>query len=157
MKYTNLPVYLITDVQALNCGEFAIIIAITLVLAIALVLALTRKITAVFQASEKYNIYSRYVGKYVIVRSSNEGINAGRVEDADETGIILSDARRMWYHKPKDIRTSWYEGVAQSGLSDDSKVSAPVIAKAIVEKYSITVCSEEAEFSIVNHPSYEQN
>lgn len=122
-----------------------------------LTIAQAREIAAIFQASEKSTMYSRYVGKYVIVRSSNEGINAGRVKDADETGIILNDARRIWYHKPRDRKTSWYEGVAQSGLSDDSKASIAVNEKAIVEKYSITVCTEDAEFSIINHPSHEQN
>jgi Tfp pilus assembly protein PilP len=61
-----------------------------------LTIAQAREIAAIFQASEKPNMYSRYVGKYVIVRSSNEGINAGRVKDVDETGIILNDARRIW-------------------------------------------------------------
>ncbi len=88
-----------------------------------------------------------FIGKYVIVRSRNEGINAGKVLQLDETGVILEDARRLYYHKPANKELSWYEGVALEGLSKDSKVGAEV-TKLIVEDYSITVCTKEAEKSI---------
>jgi len=103
------------------------------------------------------NKLTRYVGKYVIVRSRNEGINAGEVLEYDETGIILKEARRLWYHKPNDKKTAWYEGVSVSGLSKDSKISCKVSEKAIVEEYSITLCSEKAELSIKEKESHEQN
>jgi hypothetical protein len=103
------------------------------------------------------DLLSGYTGKYVIVRSRNEGINAGVVKAADETGIVLTDARRIWYHKPKDRTTSWYEGVAMTGLSDDSKISVAVEEKAIIEDYSITVCTKSAAKSIQNHKAHEQN
>ena len=90
---------------------------------------------------------SQFVGKYVIVRSRNEGINAGKVLELDETGVILEDARRLYYHKPANKELSWYEGVALGGLSKDSKVGAEV-TKIIVEDYSITVCTKDAEKSI---------
>ena len=97
------------------------------------------------------------VGKYVIVRSRNEGINAGFVKALDGTGIILSDARRIWYHKPENKNMAWYEGVAESGLSSDSKVSVAVSEKAIVEDYSITICTEVGKSSISGHKAHEQN
>lgn len=99
--------------------------------------------------TEKPNdgIGARFIGKYVIVRSRNEGINAGKVIELDDTGIILEDARRLYYHKPAAKELSWYEGVALEGLSNDSKVGAAV-TKLIVEDYSITVCSKDAEKSI---------
>lgn len=83
-------------------------------------------------------IASTMIGKYVIVRSRNEGINVGQVELADETGVILINARRLYYHRPKDTSLSWYEGVAMSGISDNSKVSGTVIKKIIIEDYSMT-------------------
>ena len=89
------------------------------------------------------------VGKNVIVRTQNEGINIGTVVSADSTGVILKNARRIWYHKPADKTLSWYEGVAISGLSDDSKVSPTVDIKIIVEDYSMTVVSEDAYKSIM--------
>lgn len=106
---------------------------------------------------EKVPFLSEYVGKYVIVRSRNEGINAGFVKSLDETGIILKEARRIWYHKPKDKSVSWYEGVANTGLSNDSKISTIVLEKIIVEDYSITLCTDVAKDSIVKHQSHEQN
>ena len=88
------------------------------------------------------------VGKYVIVRSRNEGINAGYVQMADHTGVVLKRARRLWHHKPAIKTESWYEGVANHGLSKDSRVSAAVERKVIVEDYSMTICTDEARQSI---------
>lgn len=93
------------------------------------------------------NITSSLIGEYVIIRSRSEGINAGYLVEADETGCVLRDSRRLWYHKPKN-NESWYEGVALYGLSDDSKISVAVDRKIIIEDYSITKCTEEARLSI---------
>ena len=117
-----------------------------------------REIQEMFNAKnesvkESVSMLSKYIGKYVIVRTRNEGINAGYVKDLDSTGIILKDARRIYYHKPKDKSTSWYEGVSLSGLSSDSKVSAPTIEKGIIEDYSITLCSKISEENIIKHPT----
>ena len=95
----------------------------------------------------KPNLLDRYIGKYVICRSRNEGVNAGKVIALDETGVILEDARRLYYHKPINKDVSWYEGVAKTGLDEDSKVGTPV-EKVIIEDYSLTVCTSEAEKSI---------
>ena len=105
---------------------------------------------------ESSAIHSRYIGKYVIVRSRNEGINAGEVVMADETGIVLKDARRVWYHRPAD-ETAWYEGVANSGLRNDSKISAAVAEKAIIEDYSVILCRSSAEESIRGFKAYAQS
>lgn len=115
-----------------------------------------KQLANMFSKTESSNILSDVVGKYVIVRSRNEGINAGVVKAADETGVILTEARRIWYHKPKDKKLSWYEGVAKTGLSSDSKVSGSVEQKAIIENYSITFCSKEAETSIREITTHEQ-
>jgi hypothetical protein len=101
------------------------------------------------------SLFSSVIGKYVIVRSRNEGINAGTLKLADETGCVLSDARRIWYHKPKDNKTAWYEGVADNGLHSDSKISCEVKEKYIIEDYSVTVCTDEAAKSIKEKISHE--
>lgn len=103
------------------------------------------------------SVASRMIGKKVIVRSRNEGINAGVVIMADETGVELKDCRRIWYHKPKDKALSWYEGVAVTGLSDDSKVSGTVSQKIIIEDYSMTKCTDEAFISIMEKTPNAQN
>jgi hypothetical protein len=91
---------------------------------------------------------STLIGKTVIVRSRNEGVNAGIVVLADHTGITLTGCRRMWYHKPKNKNVSWYEGVAETGISPDSKVSCTT-DKTIVEAYSVTICKNDAYKSIM--------
>lgn len=94
------------------------------------------------------SIVKNWVGKFVLVRSRNEGLNAGTVVAADSTGVVLENARRLWYHRPKDAKLSWYEGVAVSGLSKDSSVSCSV-DKIICEDYSLTACTPEAQESIL--------
>ena len=94
-------------------------------------------------------IASRMIGKPVLVRSRNEGINAGIVVLADETGVELRYCRRLYYHRPKDKNLSWYEGVAESGIDKDSKVSGTVDTKVIIEDYSMTKCTKEAFQSIM--------
>lgn len=96
------------------------------------------------------------IGKYVIVRSRNEGVNCGFVENYNKTGIALSQARRLWYHEPKDKSMAWYEGVAQSGLSENSKLSTPVIMKIIMEDYSITLCTDIAIESLQSYKDHGQ-
>lgn len=102
-------------------------------------------------------VASRMIGKNVIVRSRNEGINAGTVVVADNTGVELKNCRRIWYHKPKDKALSWYEGVAVTGLSEDSKVSGTVSVKIIIEDYSMTECSLGAFESIMEKTPNAQN
>ena len=100
--------------------------------------------------------HKNFIGKYVLVRSSIEGINAGYVVASERGAIHLTDARRLWYHAPKDKTMSWYEGVALTGLRDDARVSPPV-EKLIVEDYSVTVCTSEAEESIRSAPNNKQS
>jgi len=105
--------------------------------------------------SQKNDIHARYTGKYVIVRSRNEGVNFGKVVQCDETGIVIKEARRLYYHKPAESNVSWYEGVSLTGLHSDSKISPSVKEKFICEDYSITICNEKAIESLKNHPSNE--
>jgi len=105
----------------------------------------------------KKSIANRAIGKKVIVRSRNEGINAGEVVLADETGIELKNCRRLWYHKPLDTSVSWYEGVAMTGISSDSKISDTVTTKIIIEDYSVIECTDEAYQTIFNLKSNVQS
>lgn len=107
--------------------------------------------------SDSDSLANSMAGQFVIVRTRNEGINAGTVEAADETGVILKDCRRIYYHRPKDTSLSWYEGVAVSGLSDNSKVSGTTPRKVIIENYSMTSCTAEAQKSIMEHKPNAQN
>ena len=103
------------------------------------------------------SIAQRLVGKGVIVRSRNEGVNCGTVVCADETGIELKNCRRLYYHKPENKSLSWYEGVAMTGLGEGSKVSGTVASKTIIEDYSATLCTEGAYRSIMEWPTNAQS
>lgn len=92
------------------------------------------------------------IGKWAIIRSRNEGINFGLVAEADETGIVLKDARRLWRPISPVGQPSWYEGVAKVGLQDNGKISTVVDTKIILEDYSITLCSQQAIDNIRNYP-----
>lgn len=107
--------------------------------------------------SKSSGVASALIGKYVIVRSRNEGINAGEVIDADETGIILKNARRLWSHIPASAKECWYEGVANHGLAEGSKVSGVTMEKTIIESYSATLCSDTARSSIEGMKPHEQS
>ena len=102
-------------------------------------------------------IASTMIGEKVIVRSYNEGVNCGIVELADDTGVVLVNCRRLYYHKPKDKNTSWYEGVAMTGIGEGSKVSLTVNKKVIIEKYSMTLCTDESYKSIMGLKPNGQN
>ena len=106
-------------------------------------------------SSETAGVAQAMIGKYALVRSRNEGINAGIVIMADGTGVYLKDARRLWYHKPAS-KASWYEGVARDGLCDESKCSI-ARNKVIVEDYSIVECSDVARKSIEEAKDHEQS
>lgn len=105
--------------------------------------------------NQAVDLYSKYIGKYVICRSRNEGINAGVVVELDDTAVIINDARRLHYHRPIDKSMCWYEGVSISGLSENSKISPPT-EKLIVEDYSLTICTPKAKKSIVGLKNTEQ-
>ena len=120
-----------------------------------------REIAATFpalfgKAEAASSITAGMVGQYVIVRSRNEGVNAGYVEAADSTGVVLRNARRLWYHKPAEQSESWYEGVANHGLAEGCKISGTVDRKIIIEDYSLTTCSEKARQSIEGYKSHAQ-
>jgi len=103
------------------------------------------------------SVASLSIGEKVIVRSRNEGINVGTVKMADETGVILTNARRIYYHKPLDVKLSWYEGVAMSGISHDSKISGTVSEKTIIEDYSMTKVTESAYKNMMEFTPNEQS
>lgn len=103
------------------------------------------------------SIHDRYIGKWVICRSVNEGINFGKVVMADETGVVLSEAQRLWSHSPLDKDYSWYEGVSLIGLSSDSRISHAAIEKLICEDYSLTLCDEKCINSIKDHQPNKQS
>jgi hypothetical protein len=108
-----------------------------------------KELASLFGNQQTESLHKTFVGKYVICRSRNEGLNAGVVLAADSTAVILKDCRRLWYHKPLKEGACWYEAIANSGISPESKVSEPTQdPKLICEDYSLTGCTPEAEETI---------
>jgi len=110
--------------------------------------------------SAKNSILSGFIGKYCIVRSRSEGINFGKVVLADRTGVVINSARRIWRPVTENGKPSWYEGVAVVGLDLDAgrgSISVAVEKKAIIENYSLTLCSEKAVEVLINAPSNKTN
>ena len=104
--------------------------------------------------TQKTNAIEQAIGKYVICRSRNEGVNAGILIAADDTGCHLKNVRRLRTHKP--VKGAWYEGVALTGLDyANSTISAAAPEKYIIEDYSLTVCTSNAAESIKGAPDYE--
>ena len=106
--------------------------------------------------SDDSSIATNYIGRFVLTRSRNKGICAGTVVAADKTGVQLENCRRLWYHKPANKDLSWYEGVAISGLSQDSKVSAITEGVLIIENYEMILTTAEAKKSIMEFKSHAQ-
>jgi hypothetical protein len=100
-------------------------------------------------------IYSKYVGKYVLCRTRNEGINFGKVKEASDSAVILEEAQRLHYFKPAIASESWYEGVSAHGITSDSRISMKS-EKLIKEDYSLTLCTAVAISSIQSAPTHEQ-
>lgn len=91
--------------------------------------------------------FKQVQGRYVLARTRNSGVIFGKVVEADYGYLHLVEARRLWRHISKDTSQSWYEGVANSGLGDNSRVSAEV-ERFIVEDYELIPCSNAAIESI---------
>lgn len=95
-------------------------------------------------------------GRYVIVRCHDAGVHAGVLEAYNGRECVLTDARRMWYHRPAVETSSWYEGVANHGLAPDSKLSGTVARRHLTENCDIVLCTPVAEASIRAHPEHAQ-
>ncbi|MCU7888909.1 MAG: hypothetical protein KZQ59_12345 [Candidatus Thiodiazotropha sp. (ex Lucinoma aequizonata)] len=113
-------------------------------------------IDVVPHATTSETLTDAFEDKWVIIRSRNEGVNFGRLAYADENTVVITWARRLWFYRPEDTDESWYEGVANTGVSADSKLSPSVEMKAIVEPYSITLCTTKASENLQTHPSHKQ-
>ena len=105
------------------------------------------QVSPVINVEDSNSIASSCVGMNVIVRSKNAGVHAGTVIAADGTGVVLSNSRRLWYHKPK--LGAWYEGICSSGIDDTTKVSHTVDLQIIVEDYLISKFSNDEAYNSI--------
>ena len=94
------------------------------------------------------------IGDYVIVRCRDAGVHFGFLESHNGRECVLSDARRLWYWKPK--KGSWLSAVANTGLDSASKVGPPTSKIHLTENCEIILCAYEAVESIKNQPNHNE-
>lgn len=109
-----------------------------------------RELAALFgakcEASQK--IDNGMLGKYVIVRCRDAGVHAGVLKAYNGRECLLLESRRLWYWKVANNGVS-LSGVATEGLTDESKVGAPIDVH-LTENCEIILCNAAAEKSIRN-------
>lgn len=107
-----------------------------------------KELAALFSGSNQLQkINSGLVGKYVIVRCRDAGVHAGFLESHSGRECVLLNARRLWYWKPGN-KQKFLSGVAIAGLSDESKVGAPVSRILLTENCEIIEVESDAVKSI---------
>ena len=89
------------------------------------------------------------IGRYVIVRCRDAGVHSGFLESRNGRECVLTQSRRLWYWKP--AKGKWLNGIANSGLHKDSKISDPVSRIALTEDCELIECNAVAEKSIREH------
>lgn len=113
-----------------------------------------KRIAALFQSQQQQfaPIDNGMIGTFVIVRCRDAGVHAGVLESHNGRECILKASRRLWRWIPK--QGAWLSGVANYGLSDESKIGSSIRVH-LTETCEIIQCSKEAERSIREFPSYE--
>ena len=106
-----------------------------------------KELAALFGSSPNPSaIDNKMVGKYVIVRCKDAGVHAGVLEAYSGREAVLTESRRLWYWKC--AQGAFLSGVAVYGVSDESKVGAPLPRIHLTETCEIIECSEIAAQSI---------
>ena len=89
-----------------------------------------------------------FVGKFVLCRCYSAGVHCGDLVALDGDRAILRNSRRLWHWTARDgIALS---GVAQHGISRESKVDTPNPEIALTGVIEVIPCTEAARDSILN-------
>lgn len=96
-----------------------------------------------------------WVGKFVVVRTTQAGVHAGKLVSHDGQAAELTESRRLWYWKVAN-RGAFLSGVATEGVEHrESKIGAPIDVR-LTEVCEIIPCTEAAAASIAGAPTYER-
>lgn len=89
-------------------------------------------------------------GEYCIVRARDAGVHAGEYVSHSGREVLLTNSRRLWYWKANNSVS--LSGVADTGVSIQSKI-APVVARIVIgDACEIIPCTKAARDSIVSAP-----
>lgn len=95
-----------------------------------------------------------WIGKFVVVRTTQAGVHAGRLVSHDGQNAELAASRRLWYWKVAN-KGAFLSGVAAEGLDYSvSKVGAPIDVR-LTDVCEVIPCNEAAEQNIAAAPTYE--
>ncbi|MBD3747768.1 MAG: hypothetical protein IE932_16330 [Sphingopyxis terrae] len=95
-----------------------------------------------------------WIGKYVVIRTTQAGVHAGKLVSHDGQSAELTESRRLWYWKVAN-KGAFLSGVATEGLDHgQSKVGAPIDVR-LTDVCEIIPCNEKAAESIAAAPTYE--
>jgi len=98
---------------------------------------------------------NKMIGKYVLVRCRDAGVHCGVLESHNGRECVLTEARRLWYWKPK--AGAFLSSVAEEGLDSSSKVGQCQTRIHLTENCEIAQCSEKAEASIREQDDHKPN
>lgn len=92
--------------------------------------------------------------RYVIVRSRDAGVHAGRLVSRHGRACELTESRRLWRWRVKGNQGITLSDVATVGLDTrDTKVGAPVDI-VLTENCEIIGCTDEAAENIAQFPTH---
>lgn len=95
----------------------------------------------------------QWIGKYVIVRTRDAGVHAGKLKSRNGRECELTEARRLWYWKVAN-NGAFLSGIATQGLDHGaSQVGAPIDV-LLTENCEIIACNDDAAKSIAEAPTY---
>jgi hypothetical protein len=89
-------------------------------------------------------------GEYVIVRTQNAGVFAGRLRSRNGQEVVLADARRLWYW----AGAASLSELAVSGTKKPAQCKFPVAVPEVtlLETIEILAVTPEAQKSIAEVP-----
>lgn len=103
-----------------------------------LTLGQIREISGLCKNEKSKNIYSDFIGKYVIARTYSAGVHVGFLEEIDETKAILKDSQRIWKWEGAFTLSE----IAKYGLSCNSKISESVEKILLTQAIEIIPCTK---------------
>lgn len=80
------------------------------------------------------------IGQFVIVRTYSAGVHMGTLVSCNGTAVKLDNARRLWRWSGAFTLNE----ASQKGVSEDSRISAPVPTILLTQAIEVIPCSEKA-------------
>jgi hypothetical protein len=105
--------------------------------------------------SDSTDIYSDYIGKYVIVRTYSAGVFFAILKKIDKDTAILDSSRRIW----KWVGATELTDLAVHGVTDkvESRISVVSHGRIVLGVNEIILCSEKCIKNINSIKTWSEN